>query len=329
MDEDFIFEPVSERHVQDIVGLYDRVYGGSYPLIRQPEKIRDMIKSGRYIWHLGFVEDAQGKKLIGSMAGERHEWNNSFEIGKGAVDKDYRSKHVGFGVFIKVMDEAKMMSDLQWGYIRNIGMVGMLEVYRKYMKKIGEERPIVMVGFVPGKFKVGDRENHGIGMILNDDTVERRIAPERGIHHHSPIIQKIISGFGFNGRVGEYPEDVFVGPEGDKLVTVNSGDVFYEELPNNTIIVNAVKGGVPALKEFLSKVKDSEYIETAIPADKVDAIRELSEEGFGAYYYQPAWGTIGDDKYDCLRMVRHKESVSVDDNVAKMVEEFTEGFSDI
>jgi len=288
-----------------------------------------MIKSGKHIWYLGFVEDEQGKKLIGSMAGERHEWNNSFEIGKGAVDKEFRSKHVGFGVFIKVMDEAKIRSDLQWGYIRNIGMVGMLEVYRKYMESIGEERPIMMVGYVPGKFKVRDRENHAIGMILNNETIERRIAPESGIQHHCPIIEKIISGFGFDGRVGEYPESVFVGPERDKFVTVNSGEVFYEELPDNTIIVNAVNGGVPALKEFLSEMKDAEYIETAMPADKVDAIRELSREGFGAHYYQPAWGIIGDDRYDCLRMVRHKESVSVDDNVARMVEEFTEGFSDI
>jgi hypothetical protein len=314
----FSIRPVSDKYADAIAMLYEEVYGGNYPItdFKDPGAVRKLICSERCIWYVAFASN----RLIGSMAGESEPWNKSLEIGRGVVHMDYRNKHVAYRLFESIMSNDSE-SDIQWGYIRN-------EPLARSILHGKDEGPMFLdAGFVPGKFRVVDRENHLIKIRIKEDAARRRLGPGEQVRKELPFIGMAESLFGLNETMGEYPDAVFVGPDRGEVLDTVSGKILYETLPDNSFVLNGLDGGTGAIMDFLATNPEAEYVEVNILADKIDAAADLMSMGFEMCCYIPGWADIDGKRLDCIKMTRHANSVSHDEYVEQTIKDFRKRFS--
>ena len=289
---------IREAKLEDsvkIAQLYDEVYEGKYPLLEflEAHSIEKMIADG-HIWVLA----VDNNEVIGSAVGIPEKWNNSFEFGRGAINKNYWDKGVGTEISKSVVKRGfEQGFDVMWGTPRNI------PVY-KVVKGLG----MVLTGYLPGAHKVDFREMHLLSILLSEKAKKNRVAPpgnRQNKIYNLPAVKRVIKELCLENVECEYPDDFVIGPESKNML--NAG--FDYRPGDNSLIINSIDNPT---------VLNSGYFEATVPASNIKAIEFFEKLNFKICAFLPAWYGTG-KRYDCVRMANCFEKQLIADKSVESI----------
>lgn len=277
-DGEIVLKIASPEHAAQIVGLYDTVFRGKYPLkgFLNEQSVAEMIREGNQLWYLALNKE----RIIGSAVGIIHDWNNSFEIGRTAVMPDYANCKIAKTLCKTITDKG-----FQSGLEICIGRPRNDAIY-----KVSQNDGLKIVGFLPGCYEVEYKETYLLGYRLSGIAKEKRIAHQGNQLYCVPPISNLIEILGLENVEGGYPTEVIVGPQSGQKRTI--------EFKSHTVGHSITILKMANIERF---IKD--YIQLDVLIDKTEMIDFLKRFGFKMCAFLPAWFEKDEERYDCIRMV--------------------------
>jgi hypothetical protein len=283
---------------EQIAGLYDRVYSGGYPVaeLMDPVAIRQVLVAGADVWQLATIDD----QVIGSVVGERAEWNRAYEICRGVVDPAFARGGRFRPLFDAIQRACVERADCELipGYARSDHMQHICEV--AYV-------PYAMLGSDGGKHLVsGKREEHVVVLAVNPLHRVGRTTPRVPLLTAGSDLHTRIARLGLDDKPGPYPPSTIIGPRGRNQFESDAGRLTYSYFePSRCAAVTAVDAADPVdisrcLTEFLEEQPHRiEHLTVSVLADKRALISQLCATAFTMTAYVPAWYADGEKRYDC------------------------------
>jgi hypothetical protein len=291
------YRDATPEDAEQIAGLYDRVYSGGYPVAKlmDPVAVRQIIVAGADVWQVATIDD----QVIGSVVGERAEWNRSYEICRAVVDPAFARGGRFRPLFDAIQRACVDRADCELipGYARSDHMQHICEVAFV---------PYEMVGSDGGKHLVsGEREEHVVVLAVNPFLRVRRMSPRVPLLSAGGELHSRIARLGLDDKPGPYPPTMIVGPRGAESFESAAGRVTYGYFePSRCALVSAVDAADPVdvsrcLTQLLEAQPEIEHLTVSVLADKGNLIRQLCATGFTLTAYVPAWYADGERRYDC------------------------------
>ncbi|MRH87963.1 hypothetical protein GFY24_10985 [Nocardia sp. SYP-A9097] len=289
-----------------IAELYDRVYGGHYPITEctDPALIGTILTERDYSWFLAVADDI----VVGSSVAVPDSSNGSCEIGRAAV----RPEYAGHGSFAMLFDAtvadavARPENELLYGFARS-------DRARYLFERI--EYPIHWTGTDGGMHRVGDaREEHLIGVTFNPKHPPVRILPPNPPVRVGSLVDTELRAMIGRTATGPYPAQLTARRTTDYLHESAHGRVAYSLFePSRAAVVGELDAHTPAdVRRLLWEVVDQaparvEHLTVYVVADKQAVIAELcapdvAGRAFTACAYLPGWHRGDGARYDCVML---------------------------
>lgn len=299
----------TEDDADGIAALFDRVYHGGYHLAEctDPDLVRRIVASGEHSWVLTLAGDT----VVGSVMARRDPGNASYELGRAAVDQDYRGR-AGIVAASQVLlrDTVKRRDcELLYAYLRS----------DKPLRRFGwDAMGCCWTGADGGMHVVmGEREEHLFGMAFNPERTVTRTVPRQSVLLPGSPVAREQDRLRAAARTGDYP--ALISAPGPSQYTHESehGRVSYAVFERSrAAVVGAVEGDTPddvrrVLWELIDGATPSkiEHLTLYALADKLPVIRALCRPSrddparrFAVCGYLPGWHKEGAARYDCVTL---------------------------
>lgn len=301
MKEQEFIRIAKAEDAKGIAELYNKVYEGKYPLLDfiDSEVVAEHIENKRYIWYIC----SENKKIIGSSVAEIEFWNNSAELGKTVVDKEYHNKGIAKNLCERVREDTLSRGiDILWGALRNIAMYN-----------ISKRDGLTLVGYFPGAHLVNERETHLMGIRLSFSAKQKRIISPFNKIYDLTGIQNIIKEMNLNGKEETYPEENIISAGSDKNMLVTGS--YYPS--DKSLIINSILG---------DNFKAPEYIQMTVLIDKTSLIKLLKHLGFKITAFLPGWFLKKEKRYDCVILTNPIITPKIEETLENLIKKLAEGF---
>jgi hypothetical protein len=299
----------TEDDADGIAALFDRVYHGGYHLAEctDPALVRRTVASREHPWVLTLA----GRTVVGSVMARRDPGNASYELGRAAVDQDYRGR-AGIVTASEVLLRATVKRpdcELLYAYLRS----------DKPLRRFGWEAMGCCWTGADGGMHVmmGEREEHLFGMAFNPERTVTRIVPRQPVLLPGSPVAREVGQLKAATRTGDYPARISAPGPGQYTHESGRGRVSYSVFERSrAAVVGAVEGDTPGdvrrvLWELIDGATPSkiEHLTLYALADKLPVIRELCRPGrddparrFAMRGYLPGWHKDGAARYDCVTL---------------------------
>ena len=290
-----------------IAALFDRVYRGGYHLAEctDPDLVRRTVASGEHLWVLTLAAGT----VVGSVMARRDPGNGRYELGRAAVDQDYRGR-AGIVAASEVLlrDTVRRPDcELLYAFLRS----------DKPLRRFGWEAAGCRWTGADGGMHVlmGEREEHLFGMAFNPGRTVTRIAPRRSVLLPGSPVAREVGRLKAVTHTGDYPARIAAPGVSQHTHESGRGRVSYALFEaSRAAVVSAVQGDTPGdVRRVLWEVIDGaapskvEHLTLYALADKLPVIEELCRPGcedparrFAVRGYLPGWHKDGAARYDCV-----------------------------
>jgi hypothetical protein len=297
-----LYREADPEDARKLAELYNKVYSGGYPIRECLEEklVRKIIENREHIW--GIAQDRD--RIVGATVGRPEIWNRSFEGCRSVTDQDYGRRGIGKNLYRLILMSSffKEGCDIGFGFPRTEGMKQLME------KAIP---PIEIAGFDGGMHLVsGIRENHLMSFLVNPFRNIERIVSEIDL----PSFREIVCQNNVEYEIGDYPQEVIVGPKKDQKLETPHGEVSYFYFgPSRCVQITQVKTDyeedISRAIEFFVKEKDADHFSLYVLADKLKMISDLikSERSFSINAFIPAWYYKQGKRFDCFYLSHLKD----------------------
>ncbi|MFH1683091.1 MAG: GNAT family N-acetyltransferase [Candidatus Woesearchaeota archaeon] len=288
-----IFRKPKEEDKYLMKELFEEVFEGKYPLKEffNPNNLEKVIKDKNHVGYLAFDK----QELVGCAIATLSYWNNSFEIGKTAVLKEYREEGIAKKLCFLATEECfKLGLDVGIGRIRNDSIY-----------KISEELKMIVTGFLPALFKISEVETYLLSYRLCEKAKKKRVVNTNNPLYNAPVIKEITKQLNLEDQYGELPKEVIVGSLGQNIkikmdVLISNHSVYIQNLDN---------------LNFINK----HYLQADLLIDKLAEMEILKRFGFEICAFLPAWFEKKNKRYDCVRMVNSKTKPKMEGEVSNRI----------
>jgi GNAT superfamily N-acetyltransferase len=294
-----------EAHVGDapeLTRLFRETYDySSHPCLDEGF-VRRSIQQQHNVWRLACC----GGRIVGCVAGHGREWNQSWEIGCGVVAPEFRREGLSRRLVSQCARAAwdSRKCDLVYGFPRNAAMARIVTELNPAMHITGHD--------AGRNVSNGIREYHAFACGFHPARGFRHVVPRTPSSASSRVARmEVFAPLGLSTAAGDYPADWLAG---DAASARRVGDfcIHYDaRCPSGSMEVAGYLGqarhgcevadGIARLVAAFGVVP---YVCMAVPVDKSGLIAALFEQGFDVTAYLPAWLLRGDERFDCLMMVR-------------------------
>jgi hypothetical protein len=295
---------------EGITALFDRVYRGGYHLAEcaDPALVRRTIASGEHPWVLVLANGA----VVGSVMARHDAGHARYELGRVAVDVDYRGRS-DLGVALEVLlreTTGRPECEMLYGNVRSE------RARRKFRRYAGGW---AWTGADGGMYVLtGEREEHLFGAAFHPERRVTRIAPYRSVLLPGSAVAEQIGRLRSVTRTGPYPARISAGGPGGCTHESSRGRVSYSIVEaSHAAVVGAVEADTPGdVRRLLWEILDGaapskvEHLTLHALADKPSVIRELCRPDrgdpgrrFAVRGYLPGWHKEGAARYDCVTLV--------------------------
>jgi hypothetical protein len=290
-----------------IAALFDRVYHGGYPFAEctDPDLVRRTVASREHLWVLTLA----GGTVVGSVMARRDPGNASYEMGRAAVDQDYRGRAGIVAASELLLRDTISRPDCEmlYAFLRS----------DKPLRRFGwEAMECCWTGADGGMLMLlGEREEHLFGMAFNPGRTVTRIVPRRPVLVPGSPVAREIGRLRATTRTGDYPARISAPGESQYTHESECGRVSYSVLEHSrAAVVSAVEGDTPGdVRRVLWEIFDGaapskvEHLTLYALADKLPVITELCRPDhedparrFVVRGYLPGWHKDGGARYDCM-----------------------------
>ena len=292
-----------------LAALFDRVYQGGYHMAEctHPGVVRRAVASQDRLWVLALAAGT----VVGSAMARRVPGNASYELGRAAVDQEYRGRPDVRAISKVLLRDTARRPDCELLYceVRS-------EIARRM---VAREFPGCCWTGTDGGMHVlmGEREEHLFGMAFNPGRTLTRIVPSRSVVLPGSPVAREADRLGQVTRAGDYPALIAAPGEGQYTHESGHGRVSYSVFePSRAAVVSAVEGDTPGeVRRVLWEIIDGaapskvEHLTLNALADKLPVIGELCRPGredparsFAVRGYLPGWHKDGAARYDCVTL---------------------------
>ncbi|MET9485270.1 MULTISPECIES: hypothetical protein [unclassified Nocardia] len=300
------FRRAAPADAEGIADLYDRVYGGNYPILEctDPALIRTVLSERDYSWFLATADDA----VVGSSVAVPDSVNGTCELGRAAVRLEYAGRG-NFAVLFEatVADAAaRPENELIYGYARS-------ERSRYLFERI--DHTIHWTGTDGGMHRVGeDREEHLIGVSFNPEYPPLRMLPPHPLVVADSLVDAELRAMVGRTEDGPYPERIAAVHSAEYLHESEHGRIAFSLFePSHAAVIAGIEARSPAdVRRLLHEVLDHassrvDHLTVYVLADKRAVIAELctpdaTGRSFTASAYLPGWHRENGARYDCLTL---------------------------
>jgi hypothetical protein len=292
-----------------VAALFDRVYRGGYHLAEctDPDVVRRTVASQDRLWVLALAAGT----VVGSAMARRVPGNASYELGRAAVDQDYRGRPD-----VRAMSKVLLRETVRRPDCELLHCEVRSEIARRM---VARELPGCCWTSADGGMDVlmGEREEHLFGLAFNPERTVTRIAPRRSVLLPGSAVAREAGRLRSAVRTGDYPARISAPGVGQYTHESGRGRVSYSVFePSRAAVVSAVDGDTPGdvrrvLWEVIEGAAPSkvEHLTLYALADKLPVIGELCRPGredparrFAVRGYLPGWHKDGEARYDCVTL---------------------------
>jgi hypothetical protein len=292
-----------------IAALFDRVYRGGYHMAEctAPDVVRSALASRDRRWVLALA----GGTVVGSAMSRHIPGNASCELGRAAVDRDYRGRPDVRAISKVLLRDTVGRPDCELLHC---------EVRSEIARRVvAREMPGCCWTGTDGGMHVlmGEREEHLFGMAFNPGRTVTRIVPPRSVVLPDSPVAREAGRLESVTRTGDYPALISAPGASQHTHESGRGRVSYSVFePSRAAVVSAVEGDAPGdVRRVLWEVIDGaapskvEHLTLHALADKLPVIEELCRPGredparrFAVRGYRPGWHKDGEARYDCVTL---------------------------
>lgn len=272
-----------------IAALVQRAYDGRYPVpeFTRADALDSLIASGR---HEPWLVATLGGEAIGTACSMVEPSNQSFEVGRVAVDPKYQSLGI-----------AKQLTRLAIEAGFDSGME-VLDVHlrNEASYRLSVANGLVINGYLPGIVEIRSAETFLTCYRLSPHAIRARRSAAGSPIYNLPAVQTVAReiGIGLDDRPSPYPSAVFAGPPPSaaeaEVEIVLRGQAFG----NRAFVAREAM-----LRAGTVPLTNLRFIQVEVLADKWDAILWLQRFGFRMVGFLPAWVERDGERFDAVRMV--------------------------
>lgn len=292
MIEDIVIRKALPEDAEEIARLYNEVYGGKYPLGEFTNQclIEENLKAKKDVWYLAFFKEM----CIGSAVCAIERENNSAELGRAVIKKDFRGNSISRQLYEIVREETLGQGvDILWALIRN-----------KATYEISKNDGLTLVGHSESYILDKGREVLLFGLRITPEGQKKRVIPHNREIYQIDGVKRIVEEMHLGGEEGKYPLEV-VAKMTLKGEPASIKGMYHR--PNKSFAATFI----PETDSF------PEHFEATILADKINHIRFLQSAGFSITAFLPGWYKKEGKRYDCVLLTSLPNQIAVCDEQIK------------